>query len=85
MPGDRGYPLLGMAVGVGGLIHLAGDMITRHGSPIFWPIPTGRRLWLAVHHDLSPLLAVRRSNLVAKLALELLHTGPHAPELVLEP
>jgi membrane-bound metal-dependent hydrolase YbcI (DUF457 family) len=45
LPGDRGYPLLGMAVGVGGLIHLAGDMITRHGSPIFWPIPIGRRLW----------------------------------------
>jgi membrane-bound metal-dependent hydrolase YbcI (DUF457 family) len=45
LPGGRGYPLLGVAVGVGGLIHLLGDMITRHGSPIFWPVPTGRRMW----------------------------------------
>ncbi|UWP87401.1 metal-dependent hydrolase [Dactylosporangium fulvum] len=45
LPGDRGYPLLGVAVGVGGLVHLAGDMLTRHGCPIFWPIPTGRRMW----------------------------------------
>jgi membrane-bound metal-dependent hydrolase YbcI (DUF457 family) len=45
LPGDRGYPLLGVAVGIGGLIHLLGDMITRHGSPILWPIPTGRRMW----------------------------------------
>ncbi|MEV6929942.1 metal-dependent hydrolase [Dactylosporangium sp. NPDC051485] len=45
LPGDRGYPLLGVAVGVGGLVHLLGDMITRHGSPILWPIPTGRRMW----------------------------------------
>ncbi|MER7007327.1 metal-dependent hydrolase [Dactylosporangium sp. NPDC000555] len=48
LPGDRGYPLLGVAVGVGGLVHLLGDMITRHGSPIFWPIPTGRRMWRCI-------------------------------------
>ncbi|MEV8512593.1 metal-dependent hydrolase [Dactylosporangium sp. NPDC051484] len=48
LPGDRGYPLLGLAVGVGGLVHLLGDMLTRHGSPIFWPIPTGRRMWRCV-------------------------------------
>jgi membrane-bound metal-dependent hydrolase YbcI (DUF457 family) len=45
LPGDRGYPLLGMAVGVGGLIHILGDMITRHGCPVLWPVPTGRRMW----------------------------------------
>jgi membrane-bound metal-dependent hydrolase YbcI (DUF457 family) len=44
--GDRGYPLLGVAVGVGGLIHLAGDVVTSHGCPLFWPVPTGGgRLW----------------------------------------
>ena len=48
LPDDRGYPLLGVAVGVGGLIHLLGDMITRHGCPIFWPVPTGRRMWRCV-------------------------------------
>jgi membrane-bound metal-dependent hydrolase YbcI (DUF457 family) len=25
--------------------HLLGDIITRAGVPILWPIPTGRRMW----------------------------------------
>ncbi|WP_412749542.1 metal-dependent hydrolase [Krasilnikovia sp. M28-CT-15] len=45
LPGDRGYPLLGMAVGVGCVVHLLGDMITKNGVPILWPIPVGRRMW----------------------------------------
>jgi len=45
LPGDRGYPLLGLAVGVGCLVHLLGDMITKNGVPILWPIPLGRRMW----------------------------------------
>ncbi|OLB77271.1 MAG: metal-dependent hydrolase [Actinobacteria bacterium 13_2_20CM_2_71_6] len=45
LPGNRGYPVLGVALGVGGIVHLLGDMITSHGCPILWPIPTGRRMW----------------------------------------
>jgi membrane-bound metal-dependent hydrolase YbcI (DUF457 family) len=45
LPGDRGYPLLGLAVGVGCFVHLLGDMITKNGVPILWPIPLGRRMW----------------------------------------
>ncbi|WIM98306.1 metal-dependent hydrolase [Actinoplanes oblitus] len=46
---DRGYPLLGFAVGAGCVVHLLGDMITKNGVPIFWPIPTGRgRMWRMV-------------------------------------
>jgi membrane-bound metal-dependent hydrolase YbcI (DUF457 family) len=45
LPGDRGYPMLGFAVGVGCVVHLLGDMITKNGVPILWPIPTGRRMW----------------------------------------
>lgn len=45
LPGDRGYPLLGLAVGVGCLVHILGDLITRAGVPILWPIPIGRRMW----------------------------------------
>jgi membrane-bound metal-dependent hydrolase YbcI (DUF457 family) len=45
LPADRGYPLLGVAVGVGCVVHLLGDIITRAGVPILWPIPTGRRMW----------------------------------------
>ena len=45
LPGDRGYPVLGIALGIGGLVHLLGDMVTSHGCPVLWPIPTGRRMW----------------------------------------
>ncbi|MGW4945845.1 metal-dependent hydrolase [Actinoplanes sp. NPDC004185] len=45
LPGDRGYPMLGFAVGVGCVVHLLGDMITKNGVPILWPIPMGRRMW----------------------------------------
>jgi membrane-bound metal-dependent hydrolase YbcI (DUF457 family) len=48
LPGDRGYPLLGFAVGVGCFVHLLGDMITKNGVPILWPIPLGRRMWRMV-------------------------------------
>ena len=46
LPGDRGYPMLGVAIGVGCVMHLFGDMITKSGVPILWPIPTAKgRLW----------------------------------------
>jgi membrane-bound metal-dependent hydrolase YbcI (DUF457 family) len=43
--GPQGHPLLGIAVAAGGVIHTFGDMITKAGCPVLWPIPTGRRLW----------------------------------------
>jgi membrane-bound metal-dependent hydrolase YbcI (DUF457 family) len=45
LPAGRGYPLLGVAVGVGCIVHLLGDIVTSAGVPILWPLPTGRRLW----------------------------------------
>jgi membrane-bound metal-dependent hydrolase YbcI (DUF457 family) len=48
LPGDRGYPMLGLAVGVGCFVHLLGDIITSAGVPILWPVPTGRRMWRMV-------------------------------------
>jgi membrane-bound metal-dependent hydrolase YbcI (DUF457 family) len=45
LPDDRGYPMLGFAVGVGCFVHLLGDIITKNGVPILWPIPLGRRMW----------------------------------------
>jgi membrane-bound metal-dependent hydrolase YbcI (DUF457 family) len=41
----RGYEMIGIAVGVGCFVHLMGDIITRAGVPILWPIPTGKRRW----------------------------------------
>ncbi len=43
LPGGRGYPVLGLAIGVGGVVHLLGDMLTRHGCPVLWPLPLGGR------------------------------------------
>ncbi len=48
LPAGRGYPLLGVAVGIGCVVHLLGDVITSAGAPILWPLPTGRRLWRMV-------------------------------------
>jgi membrane-bound metal-dependent hydrolase YbcI (DUF457 family) len=48
LPGDRGYPVLGLAIGVGGVVHLLGDMLTSHGCPILWPLPLRRRRWYCV-------------------------------------
>ena len=48
LPGDRGYPMLGLAVGVGCFVHLMGDIITSNGIPLLWPIPVKRRMWLMV-------------------------------------
>ncbi|MFD2765921.1 metal-dependent hydrolase [Micromonospora eburnea] len=48
LPDDRGYPLIGTAVGVGCVVHVLGDMITRAGVPILWPIPIKRRMWTMI-------------------------------------
>jgi membrane-bound metal-dependent hydrolase YbcI (DUF457 family) len=40
--------VLGVALGVGGIVHLLGDMLTSHGCPVLWPIPTGRRMWRCI-------------------------------------
>lgn len=45
LPAGRGYPMLGIAAGVGCLVHILGDIITRAGVPILWPIPTRRHMW----------------------------------------
>jgi hypothetical protein len=45
LPADRGYPLLGLAVGAGGVIHTLGDMITRHGCPVLFPIIWRQQRW----------------------------------------
>lgn len=48
LPGDRGYPMIGLAVGVGCFVHILGDMITKAGVPILWPIPIKRRMWTPI-------------------------------------
>ena len=67
LPADRGYPMLGLAVGVGCLVHILGDMITKNGVPILWPIPLGRRTWRMI--GVPSGLAVRVGGTVEVVVL----------------
>lgn len=39
------YWVLGVAVGVGCVVHLIGDMITRQACPLLWPLPIAGQRW----------------------------------------
>jgi membrane-bound metal-dependent hydrolase YbcI (DUF457 family) len=67
--GDRGYPLLGVAVGVGGIVHLLGDVITSHGCPVFWPIFWRGRTWYCV--GVPRVLAVKVGGKFETIGLRL--------------
>ncbi len=67
LPADRGYPMLGAAAGVGCLVHLFGDMITRSGVPLLWPVAVGRRRWRMI--GVPDALAVRAGGKVEVLLL----------------
>ncbi|GAB3645011.1 metal-dependent hydrolase [Glycomyces tarimensis] len=45
LPGDRHYWILGLAMGIGCFIHILGDMITKMGSPLLFPLPIKKRRW----------------------------------------
>lgn len=42
-------PWLGVAVGIGVLVHCLGEGLTGDGSPLFWPLPLGGQLWREFH------------------------------------
>jgi membrane-bound metal-dependent hydrolase YbcI (DUF457 family) len=67
LPGDRGYPMLGLAVGVGCIVHLLGDIITSAGVPILWPLPMGRRRWRMI--SVPDALALRVGGKVEVVVL----------------
>lgn len=45
LPEGRDYWVLGLAMGIGCFIHILGDMITKMGSPLFFPLPIQGRRW----------------------------------------
>jgi membrane-bound metal-dependent hydrolase YbcI (DUF457 family) len=45
LPPDRSYWIMGLAMGIGCFIHILGDMITKMGSPLLFPIPIKGRRW----------------------------------------
>jgi membrane-bound metal-dependent hydrolase YbcI (DUF457 family) len=67
LPSGVDYPLLGIAVGVGCLVHTVGDMITTAGCPVLWPVPIGRRLWF--EFSLPGPVAVRAGGAFERGAL----------------
>lgn len=64
---DGGAPwLMGLTVGVGAVVHILGDWLTRSGVPIAWPLVyRGKRWWMfrspvAFHTGKSPVETVVR-------------------------
>lgn len=49
LPEERSYWILGLAMGLGCFIHILGDMITKMGSPLLFPVPIKKRRW----HDMG--------------------------------
>ncbi|MEV8544596.1 metal-dependent hydrolase [Streptomyces sp. NPDC051572] len=46
LPADRTYAVLGVAVTLGAFMHCLGDMITKQGCPLAWPlVHRGKRWW----------------------------------------
>ena len=64
LPYNRGYPLLGLAVGGGCLVHTLGDMITRAGCPVVWPVPIRGERWYEI--GLPDAIALRAGGAVEK-------------------
>jgi membrane-bound metal-dependent hydrolase YbcI (DUF457 family) len=73
LPGDRGYPLIGLAMGVGCFVHILGDMITRAGVPILWPIPIKRRMWMPIR--LPSSIALRTGSKTETVLLRSIMTA----------
>jgi membrane-bound metal-dependent hydrolase YbcI (DUF457 family) len=67
LPAERGYPMLGVAVGVGCFVHLMGDFVTSAGVPLMWPIPTGGRMWRMF--GIPNVLSVRAGGKVETVVL----------------
>ncbi|WP_205325357.1 metal-dependent hydrolase [Glycomyces sp. YM15] len=44
----RSYWIIGLAMGIGCFIHVLGDIITKMGSPLFFPLPIQKKRWFDV-------------------------------------
>ncbi|WP_408612189.1 metal-dependent hydrolase [Glycomyces terrestris] len=42
---NRSYWILGLAMGIGCFIHILGDVITKMGCPMFFPLPIQKKRW----------------------------------------
>lgn len=67
LPAGRGYPLLGLSVGIGCVVHTFGDMITKAGCPVLWPLPIRGERWFEV--GMPDKIAVRAGGTVERTVL----------------
>lgn len=67
IPEEGNYPWLGIAVTFGWFMHILGDLITKLGVPLLWPIKIrGRRWWNVA---LPSLLRIRAGGTFEKAVL----------------
>ncbi|MCH7231672.1 metal-dependent hydrolase [Glycomyces sp. L485] len=48
LPENRSYWILGLGMGIGCFIHILGDIITKMGSPLLFPLPIKKKRWFDV-------------------------------------
>lgn len=67
LPGHHSYAVLGAAITIGCIVHTFGDMITKMGCPVAFPVPIKKRLWYEV--GLPKKWAIRAGSPVEKKVL----------------
>ncbi|WP_414715136.1 metal-dependent hydrolase [Stackebrandtia sp.] len=60
LPPGKSYVTIGAAVGIGCVVHTFGDMITRAGCPVLWPLPIKKERWFEI--GLPDSIAIRAGS-----------------------
>ncbi|GLZ80970.1 membrane protein [Actinorhabdospora filicis] len=66
-PDGRAYWLIGVAVAAGCVIHTLGDIITKMGCPLFFPLPIKKQVWFEI--GVPDKMAVKVGGTVEKKIL----------------
>lgn len=90
LPENRSYWILGLAMGLGCFIHILGDMITKMGSPMLFPIPIKKRVWadLGLPRDIALRAGGKGENrvllpiLTGIVVLGMFYNLPEVQELI---
>ncbi|ADD45437.1 metal-dependent hydrolase [Stackebrandtia nassauensis] len=67
LPDHRPYVVLGAAVGIGCVVHTFGDMITKMGCPVLFPVPIQKRRWKDI--GVPDKIAIRAGSKVEEKVL----------------
>jgi membrane-bound metal-dependent hydrolase YbcI (DUF457 family) len=72
LPGNASYQVLGASVAIGCIVHTFGDMITKMGCPVIFPVPIKKQLWY--EFGLPKTMAIRAGSKVETKVLMPLFT-----------